>query len=150
MEAINKRTGAEIRGTLELLQGRAEIEHFRRGPDGKLEYEHEGGTVIFYDASETKTDDNGSVVFLDDDGEEVLETDVILVEPEKAKELRAQVRAAGDLSALRRVVDMVRRSGAGGKNTKQAIDYLQSYEEAICANQTQETNAVAETAPTQN
>ena len=149
MEPINKRTGAEILGTLELLQGRADIDEMRRAPDGKLHYDHEGGTVIFYESSETKTDDNGSIIFLDADGEEVAETDVVLVEPEKAKEMRAQVQMTNDLHALQQVFAMIRRSGAAGKSTNQALEYLESCQEAIQANYTNETNAVAETAPNQ-
>ncbi len=47
--------GSPILGTLEKLSGRAEITpgSYEKKPDGTLNYDHQGGTEIFYDDQET-------------------------------------------------------------------------------------------------
>lgn len=62
--------GNEILGTLERVDGRAEIASFFPAEDGSgWEYEHEGGTEIFYDSMATVQKD-GEDLFLCTDGTE--------------------------------------------------------------------------------
>lgn len=59
--------GNEILGTLEKIEGRAEIASFHPTEDDGWAYEHEGGTEIFYDGMETATQDDEEL-FLCTDG----------------------------------------------------------------------------------
>ena len=131
MVAINKTTGALIEGVLERVQGRAGITDVRRKPGGPLEYEHNGETKFFYDESETMTDEKGSVIFLDENGEEVCEDNILVLEPDKAEKISAQIRAAEDLTAIRHVLKMLRQGPAGDENAHAAIDHLENCEVAI-------------------
>ena len=144
MEAVNKRTGAKIKGTLERLQGRAEITDIQMGVDGKLTYNHQGGTVIFWDAGKTAVDNGGSPIFLDDDGEEVPESSVALVEPEDALALREQTQTGRDLHSIRQVLAILRRSTSPGDATTLTIQLLESHEEAICQQRAEDTKPAAQ------
>ena len=77
-------TGARILGTLERLTARAEIaeDSFARLPNGKIYFEHEGGTELFYDDMTTETRD-GEMVFLDDAGHDWTSSQLILQEGEE-------------------------------------------------------------------
>ena len=81
MHARNRRTGAPITGTLQRLYARAKLleDRFGRGDDGRLTYEDEGGTEFYYDTSE-HVSTNGERTYLDNDGEQVVESDVELHE----------------------------------------------------------------------
>ena len=83
MHARNRRTGAAITGTLERLYARCKLleDGFGRAEDGTVTHEHEGGTDFFYDTSETVRTD-GERTYLDDDGEQVAESDIVLHEPD--------------------------------------------------------------------
>ena len=80
MYAINKQTGAKIKGTLENLQGCANTveDGFRLDEDGKLVHEYEGYTVIFWDNSTTASVD-GEPVYLDSDNDEISLSEIVLV-----------------------------------------------------------------------
>ena len=81
MYARNKHSGSPIVATLEVIHGRCGIanDSFAQGPDGRLQFEDDGGgTDLFWDSAETATDDHGRI-FLDRDGEHVAEADVEVV-----------------------------------------------------------------------
>ena len=69
--------GALIVGTLELVTGSAGIIGATRQPDGSLDLEYEGGTEMFGDDSKT-VERKGQRVFLDEDGSEWLESELLL------------------------------------------------------------------------
>ena len=81
MYAINKHTGAQVRGTYERLHGLAEISEysFRRDADGTIEFDHEGGTEIYWDDEITVRQD-GKIVYLDVHGAEITQDDIVLVD----------------------------------------------------------------------
>ncbi len=83
MHARNRRTGAAISGTLERLYARCKLleDGFGRTEDGTVTHEHEGGTEFFYDTSETVRTD-GERTYLDENGEHVVESDIVLHEPD--------------------------------------------------------------------
>ena len=83
MQARNRRTGATITGTLERLYARCRLleDGFGRAEDGSVTHEHEGGTEFFYDTSETVLTD-GERTYLDENGEHVVESDIVLHEPD--------------------------------------------------------------------
>ena len=85
MHARNRRTGTPITGTLQRLYARAKLieDRFGRRDDGRLTYEDEGGTEFYYDTSE-HVSTNGEKTYLDEDGEQVVESDVELYEPATA------------------------------------------------------------------
>ncbi len=75
--------GLEITGTLEKLQGRGQITFC--SPDeaeeheGKLSFSWNGGTEIFWDEQKTAQGENGKRIFLDEDGNQWTEDEIILV-----------------------------------------------------------------------
>ena len=81
MYAINKRTGAKIRGTYERLHGVAESveDGWQRNDDGSLEVDHEGSTEVFWDDSITE-EEEGKLLYLDDNGETVTPDGIALVD----------------------------------------------------------------------
>ena len=81
MYAINKLTGARIRGTLERLHGRAEAteDSFRRDADGNVEFDYDGETEIYWDDGITVRRDD-KIVYLDEHGAEVTQDDIVLVD----------------------------------------------------------------------
>lgn len=82
MKAINKHTKAEIRGTLEQIYGCAEVLSFDRDKHGALIWEHGGATEMYWDTSETVTRDR-EALFVDENGDEVIESDIELVTEEE-------------------------------------------------------------------
>lgn len=70
--------GKEITGTLEVCQANANISKFWR-ENGELKFEYSGETVMFWDEQKSVTR-NGGFVFLDEDGGEWLESEIILYE----------------------------------------------------------------------
>lgn len=76
--------GSPILGTLEQLSGRAEIscDSFKKTGDGKVDFEWEGGTEIFYDDQVTVTLEKERV-FLAEDGTEWRESELVLEEEER-------------------------------------------------------------------
>ena len=83
MHARNRRTGAAITGTLERLYARCKLieDGFGRAENGTVTHEHEGGTEFFYDTSETVRTD-GERTYLDENGGHVVESDIVLHEPD--------------------------------------------------------------------
>ena len=81
MYAINKLTGARIRGTYERLHGVAEAAEgsFRRDADGNIEFDYEGETEVFWDDSVTVRV-NDKVVYLDEHGHDITQDNIILVD----------------------------------------------------------------------
>lgn len=81
MYAVNKHTGARVRGTYERLHAVAEAtaDSYRRDADGNIEFDHAGETEVFWDDSETVRQDD-KIVFLDEHGTEVTQDDIDLVE----------------------------------------------------------------------
>ena len=79
--AIYKNTGAQIRGTLERLHGRAEAaeDSFRRDADGSIEFDYDGETEIYWDDGIT-VQREGQTVYIDEHGTEVTQGDIVLVE----------------------------------------------------------------------
>lgn len=80
MYAINKNSGAKIKGTLENLQGCANTleEGFAMDSDGNITHKYEGHTDIYWDNSLTVEQD-GVAIYIDEDGSEVPATEVVLV-----------------------------------------------------------------------
>lgn len=77
--------GLEIWGTYEMCPCRAEISYgsFVRAADGSIEFDYQGEIEMFYDAQEiVKTD--GESVYLDSDGNEWKESELILRDDEDA------------------------------------------------------------------
>ena len=87
-DAVNRFTGSPILGTLESVQGRAEISNVQLDEHGAVTFDQDGETTIFYDGMETVTRD-GEVVLVDADGAEVIASDVTLLGPDAAEDLRA-------------------------------------------------------------
>ena len=102
MIARNRRTGSPIAGTFEALQGRADTAHksFQRDADGNIQFEHEGTTKVFWDAQETARQQD-EIVFLDEDGEGVVESEVELVNDLKAPLTPLVTTSADDWPDLR-------------------------------------------------
>jgi hypothetical protein len=71
--------GMRIRGTLERVLGVALIQSATM-KRGKLDYEYEGETEIFWDGQETVTDEKGETVFVDVEGNEWPESELRLRE----------------------------------------------------------------------
>jgi len=71
--------GRLIVGTLEKLAGRADIVEgsFERDEKGKLTFEYEGYTEIFWEEQKTVRK-HGAPVFLDEDGFQWQETELLL------------------------------------------------------------------------
>ena len=86
MYARNPKTGAAITGTLEQMDGKALTteDSFSRDDTGKLVFDYEGETEIYWNGQETQSRD-GKTIFIDDDGEEVLETEVELTDDEEPR-----------------------------------------------------------------
>jgi hypothetical protein len=74
--------GKLITGTLERMSGRANIvaDSVRKG-DGGIEFDYDGSTDIFWDEQHTVTRE-GELVFLDEDGNDYLESELRLVPAE--------------------------------------------------------------------
>ena len=72
--------GTQIVGTLERLSGRAMIvpSSVRAEPTGGFSFDYEGTTDVFWDDQRTVVE-NDERVFLDEDGEEYLESELRLV-----------------------------------------------------------------------
>ena len=79
---MNRATGSRIRGTLETLSGVALAERWGRTKDGLLSFEWAGETDVWWDEQKTVRID-GERVFVDEDGEEVLEHEVELRQEEE-------------------------------------------------------------------
>jgi hypothetical protein len=80
VRAFNRKTHAEIRGTSDTVLARANTVDgsFERGPDGSLTFEHAGESEIYWDSQET-IQRNGADVFEDENGDDVLEADLLLL-----------------------------------------------------------------------
>jgi hypothetical protein len=89
-QAMNlvSRKGTLIVATLERLSGRALIvpSSVRAEPTGGFSFEYEGTTDIFWDDQRTVTQDDERV-FLDEEGEEYLESELRLVPQQQEQEL---------------------------------------------------------------
>lgn len=68
-----------ITGTLDLVPGRAVLNGATRLPDGTLDIEWYGETEMFWDDQKT-VQRNGQDVYLDDDGNEYLESEIEVIE----------------------------------------------------------------------
>lgn len=82
MRARNRRTGAAIVASLEVVYGRAGLtaDGFGRDAEGRITHEHDGsGTEPDWNTSET-AERNGQAIYLDAKGEEVAESEVELYE----------------------------------------------------------------------
>ena len=78
-------TGKLITGTLERMSGRANIVPGSvRKSDGGIEFDYDGSTDIFWDEQHTVTRD-GELVFLDEDGNDYLDSELHLVPAEDAQ-----------------------------------------------------------------
>ncbi|MDR3488773.1 MAG: hypothetical protein P4M05_28200 [Bradyrhizobium sp.] len=73
---VCKICGAEIRGTFERVDARADTELTRR-PDGSIAYEHTGaGTEVFWDGMLTQKRE-GKTLFLCRSGHDVTEDEIV-------------------------------------------------------------------------
>ncbi len=68
----------EIAGTLERLSGIAIIGDGRIQADGAIDFDYSGETTVWWDEQRT-AERKGQRVFVDENGEEVLETDVAVL-----------------------------------------------------------------------
>ncbi len=110
MYAINKETGASIEGTAETVPGKAltQRDSFERGKDGRITWEYAGDTKVYWDGQET-IEREGKTVFVDENGDEITEDQVELVErdPWKPEPPKREALAMSDqdrntiLAALR-------------------------------------------------
>lgn len=73
--------GLKIVGTLEHIPATSPItlDSFSREEDGKIAFSHVGGTEIYWNEQKTLTR-NGLTVFVDEDGEEWTEDQLVLRE----------------------------------------------------------------------
>ena len=73
--------GQEIMGTLEVIHGRAGIMPGTviKKDDGTFDFDYDGDTEVFWDEQLTKTEE-GQRIFLDEEGNEWYEKDLILNE----------------------------------------------------------------------
>lgn len=96
MHARNPRTGAAVVRSLERLSGTAVIadDTFVRNPDGSLDYDYEGTTDVHWNGQLTVTRGKDRV-FIDDNGDEVLESELELVDDPSAPLTKALATAAG-------------------------------------------------------
>lgn len=75
--------GAEITGTLEIVEGRAGIDSVTVDESGVFGIEYDGDTEIFWNAQRTQEDAlTGERLFLDDDGTIWRESELVLKEDE--------------------------------------------------------------------
>ena len=129
MHARNRRTGSPIVGTLERLDARCGLvaDGFGRGEDGRITHEHEGGTEFFYDTSEqVRVGDER--MYLDEDGEQVVESDIELHDPDGAPEPAPPPRprrAGNDPEAAAR--------GIAERLIAQMVSEVDDYHEALAA-----------------
>ncbi len=68
----------EIAGTLERLAGIATIDEGRIEADGSVDFDYSGETTVWWDEQRT-VQRTGQRVFIDENGMEVLETDVAVL-----------------------------------------------------------------------
>jgi len=71
--------GRMITGTLEKVYGNALLSGAHRNPDGTLELDYEGETKIWWDGQLSERDDGGRLIFLDEQCNEVPESEVMLM-----------------------------------------------------------------------
>lgn len=75
-----------IVATLERLIGTCDFSDYTRHADGTLELHYDGYTEVDWDSQETATD-HGQRVFIDEHGNELLESEIVeLVEDEEDEE----------------------------------------------------------------
>lgn len=72
-----------IAGTLERVPGCAGVRSATQQVDGTYDLDWDGGTEMYWDDSKTVVRD-GQRVFIDEDGEEWLENELVLMEDEDA------------------------------------------------------------------
>lgn len=80
MHARNRRTRAAITGTLETIHGRCGLvpAGFGRNDDGRITYEYEGGTTMYWDSSAQVRTDDGERIYVDENEEHVPESQIQL------------------------------------------------------------------------
>lgn len=69
----------KIVGTAQTILATASAFRATRGPEGKLEPSYAGNTEVFWDTSET-VQRGGEDAYVDENGDEVLESEVMLIE----------------------------------------------------------------------
>ena len=81
MYARNPKTGAEIKGTAEVIEARSDTvgDRFERTPDGSVAFEHDGYTEVYWD-SQRMVRRQGETVFIDKNGEEIVASQLELVD----------------------------------------------------------------------
>ena len=101
MYAINRNNKRPIVATVERIYGHAELERdeFERDAEtGAIRHSHAGETKMFWDSSETLTE-NGHVVYVDDNDNEVTADQVELVDelpaPQPEQQASNEANAAG-------------------------------------------------------
>jgi hypothetical protein len=71
--------GRPIAGTYEVVHGKCGINTAMRKPDGSLDFNYAGGTKVYWDRQVMVKSSLDEIVFLDEDGEFVHESQVKLV-----------------------------------------------------------------------
>ena len=84
--SLRSKAGKKILGTEEKLLACALIKRVVRLPDGKLEYDFDGETKVFWDGQMTSTTFDGLIEFVDEDYNTVTEDEVILVADEEVSQ----------------------------------------------------------------
>lgn len=85
MYAVNRKTGARIKGTYEQVTGCALTidDSYERDEKGEVIYDHDGETEVYWDGQITLRRPDGKTIFLDADGDEVHEDDILLFESDE-------------------------------------------------------------------
>lgn len=81
MSDLYSPTGIKIIGTLETVSGCAAILGAKRDGDGSFDIEWAGDTEIYWDEQKTQTSPGGDRLFVDEDGQTWIESELELGEP---------------------------------------------------------------------
>jgi hypothetical protein len=82
---LKSKAGTRITGTLERIPATQSLRFVSKGEDGKLTFNFNTGSTIFWDGQVT-VEREGQMVFLDENGKEFLESEVEFVESDEIYE----------------------------------------------------------------
>ncbi|MGF6604015.1 hypothetical protein P3T23_008770 [Paraburkholderia sp. GAS448] len=88
--------GRPISGTYEVMHGKSGISTATRIPDGSLRFDYDGRTQVYWDGQKTVRSSLDEIVFLDEDGESVHESQVKLVSVDGDDDGEEDADEAGD------------------------------------------------------
>jgi len=128
--AISRITGRKITGTLEKLLGTANIcpDSFEFKDGELVDFDHEGYTNVDWDSQETAKAENGDRIFVDEDGNEVQEKDVVPAGTalEAAEDVEADAPKDDERELLISMVNRLLPDVPEGANKQAARDLLRS------------------------